>query len=1555
MKLTINYSKVLPIFNTIIFIVLLFAAQQAHAATYTVTNTNDSGGGSLRAAIAAAEAGFGADTIVFNIPGPGVHTITRGATPYPTITSSLTIDGTTQPGYAGVPLIQVNANGDVYGLNFDLAGTNGFVVRGLIINRASGDGIRVASSNPNGSPTITITGCYIGTNSSGTTDLGNAGAGIRIINSNAIIGGTGFGERNVISGNGGEGIDFATSFFSSGYSVEIYNNYIGTNAAGTSDLGNSSDGIRINTYSYASGPVIPAIIGGTVGGVNGGNVISGNNGNGISLFTRFYFTPAIIQRNLIGTSSNGTADLGNSRNGILIEGGYNHLIGSSTSPSDRNIISGNGGAVGDGDGIKILPSSSSTLITETQIFGNRIGTNSAGTAVLQNDGDGIEINDSGGNQIGLAGNNTARNTISGNNFNGIVISGALSTGNLVQNNSIGTDQIGTNLGNGGNGINITNTGSNTIGGGAANSGNLIAFNAGGYGVNIANSSIGNTVQFNTIFSNIFSGVNVSLSSNGNIIRQNAMYGNLLLGIDLGNNGVTLNDLNDADTGANSQQNFPVLQSANTARIVGTLNTIADQTFTIDFYRVDSCDASGYGEGRYHLASTNVTTVGNNASFNFAYAGLNVGEIVTATATDAGGNTSEFSQCRTVANSGDLQLSAATYNVSESGGTAVVTVNRVGVTNGTITVDYATSNGTAIAGQDYTATSGTLTFLNGETTKTFPVPIINDTMNEPNETFNVSLSNPTGGALLLVPSTATVTIADNDNPPTVSITDVSQTEGNAGTTNFTFTASLSQASGFDVSVNFATANGTATGGIDYASANGTLNFSSALAETSKTVTIAVQGELLIEINETFFVNLTAPINATISDSQGIGTILDDDNPGRLQFGTSPYLGVEGGGDIEIAVRRTNGTAGTVTVDFYTTGGTATPTVDYEAASGTLIFLDGETAKVVIISTLQDTQVEPTENFNVVLSNPLGGATLGALSTTTVNLLDDDGGTLLAIGGRILKTDTTPLIGATVNLQGTQTATTTTDANGDFNFPNLAPNGNFTVTSSALGFTFNPVSREYLNLTANVANANFTATATPTRQMRVIGGDTSPGNPVNTVVELTAQGDENSIGFSLDFNSAILSNPSVVLNPDAALASLTTNSSQSGKIGVLLALPAGQSFTAGTKSLVTITFNTTATTAYNSPVAFGDIPILRQIANANADPLPTNYVNGQVTFAQGYESDIAPRPNGSNNGSVTVSDFTQVGRFVAGLDTANQLNEFQRADSSPRISKGNGTLSVSDYTQAGRYAAGLDVVQTTGGQTASNFWSQPSADWFKADGLPGGVMPSATASDFLGGTVVRVVNPSGMPGAQVLVSIETVANGDENGFGFSLNYDASKLSNPLVSRGTDTQTATLIPNTTTAGRVGVVLAMPFGQAIPLGTRQLVTIRFDVAANAPGGQTPLVFGDQPVFREVADTNGNPVPATFQNGNINISGPTAATVTVGGRVMTADGRGVSKARVVLTDANGAERLAITNPFGYYRFDEVQAGETYIFSVGHKRYQFSPQVLTVNEELAELNFTAEN
>ena len=240
------------------------------------------------------------------------------------------------------------------------------------------------------------------------------------------------------------------------------------------------------------------------------------------------------------------------------------------------------------------------------------------------------------------------------------------------------------------------------------------------------------------------------------------------------------------------------------------------------------------------------------------------------------------------------------------------------------------------------------------------------------------------------------------------------------------------------------------------------------ETLKNILVTINGDLTTELNETFFVNLSNPINATLADNQALGTIVDDDNPGKFQFSFAPYSGAEHQ-QVTVTVARTNGDAGTVSVDYATSGGTATPFTDYTPVAGTLIFGDGETVKTFNVSIADDNVPEPSENVNLVLSNPIGGAVLGVPAIAALNILDDDSGTLYTIGGEIKKTDNTPLAGATVNLNGAQTATTTTDANGKYSFPNLAPNGNYSVMPSAIGFTFNPLNRQYSNLSSDVANA------------------------------------------------------------------------------------------------------------------------------------------------------------------------------------------------------------------------------------------------------------------------------------------------------------------------------------------------------------------------------------------------------------------------------------------------------------------------------------------------------
>jgi len=217
--------------------------------------------------------------------------------------------------------------------------------------------------------------------------------------------------------------------------------------------------------------------------------------------------------------------------------------------------------------------------------------------------------------------------------------------------------------------------------------------------------------------------------------------------------------------------------------------------------------------------------------------------------------------------------------------AVFTVSLSTVSVQPVSVNYVTASISATAGTDYVSTNGTLVFPPGVTNQAVAVLVNGDTVNEANETFSVNLSSPENATLS--DSLGRCTILNDDRLPTVSISDSTVTEGNSGTTGAVFTVSLSAVSGQAVSVSYSTSNGVASAGSDYISFNSTfLTF--APGQTNKTITVAVTGDLTVELDETFYVYLSAPSNVKIAKAQGVGTIVNDDGlPGQLHhFSWSP---------------------------------------------------------------------------------------------------------------------------------------------------------------------------------------------------------------------------------------------------------------------------------------------------------------------------------------------------------------------------------------------------------------------------------------------------------------------------------------------------------------------------------------------------------------------------------------------------------------------------------------------------------------------------------------------
>lgn len=551
----------------------------------------------------------------------------------------------------------------------------------------------------------------------------------------------------------------------------------------------------------------------------------------------------------------------------------------------------------------------------------------------------------------------------------------------------------------------------------------------------------------------------------------------------------------------------------------------------------------------------------------------------------------------------------------------------------------------------------------------------------------------------------------------------------------------------------------------------------------------------------------------------------------------------------------------------------------------------------------------------------------------------------LSGTITKNGS-PLSGVTVNLAGTSSGSTTTDGNGQYSFSGLVSGGSYVVTPTLAGNSFEPSSRNYPNLTTNVSNADFTAfdTANVPRVMRVVNTFATAGLPVTVPITIDSQGNEVSFTFSLSYDSAILSNPQVSCGTDTGNCQLTVNTGTAGQIGI--ALESETTLATGTRQVVTVTFDTALTNAANTPVNFTDSPAVREVSDGGANPLPTNYVNGFVIFAQGLESDVAPRPNG--NGAIAATDVSQVRRFTVGLDSYNLTsNEFQRADSAPFATKGNGVVAATDITQARRYSIGTDPTQTAGGPSSASFLE------YNEDGKLKDSEKRQSAA--LLPRVVRVVSVDTSPGQQVTVTLEADTEGDENSYTFSLNYNTAILSNPVVTIGEDATGGNVLANTTTQpGRIG--FSVDFGAGtIPQGNnRRFVKVRFNVASNAPAGQTPLTFGDAPALRETSDTAAQPLNTSYTDGFVNILAPTAANTNISGRILTPIGSGIKGAKIVFTDSNGENFTATSNSFGFYILKDVPVGN-YVISILAKQYTFSQRIINVSDDATDINFVAES
>ncbi|HCY77720.1 MAG TPA: hypothetical protein DHV28_17550 [Ignavibacteriales bacterium] len=636
---------------------------------YTVTNLNDAGNGSLRKAIEDANNNAGKDIISFNIPGTGLKTILP-LTPLPEISDSVIIDGTSQPGYTSSPVIEIDGIAAGVSNGLIISGGNS-ILKSIAINRFSGAGVGLISAGN------MIEGCYIGISPDGTTNKGNGGDGIVLFYQNNQIGNSN-GNRNVISGNSSSGIRISNVANSN---IIIENNYIGTDANGTTAVPNIFNGVFIYQSSNVK-------IGGS--SFSAMNVVSGNYEAGIRIEGGSSHDN-YITANRIGTSSNGSIPISN-KHGIEIIYGisaasgspYNITIGGKWTES-QNLISGNQQA-----GIAFFLDGSNG--TGNVVAGNLIGIDPSGNTSIPNaQGIYIERGDTTGIMPGIKIGGSffdSSNVISGNTQFGIWLYGSGARHNVIYGNYIGTTRatpVGliTARGNGFAGVSLQNTSDNRIGDENLGHSNIIGANSGdgiaiigleSYRNKILNNYIGtdspqgidlgngydgifiegyNTLvggfeNLNEIAYNDWNGIYIGAGSK-NKVSGNLIYKNGIMGIDLFPDNITPNDSGDIDIGANLLQNFPILDSAslhlNSITIHGRFYSKPMTEYTLYIFKSNQKSPSHFGEGQFFMDSMIVTT--DDSGWAFINKNINQSvsdtQFVTAIAFDGEGNTSEFSR------------------------------------------------------------------------------------------------------------------------------------------------------------------------------------------------------------------------------------------------------------------------------------------------------------------------------------------------------------------------------------------------------------------------------------------------------------------------------------------------------------------------------------------------------------------------------------------------------------------------------------------------------------------------------------------------------------------------------------------------------------------------------------------------------------------------------------------------------------------------------------------------------------------------------------------------
>ena len=430
----------------------------------------------------------------------------------------------------------------------------------------------------------------------------------------------------------------------------------------------------------------------------------------------------------------------------------------------------------------------------------------------------------------------------------------------------------------------------------------------------------------------------------------------------------------------------------TSRVITVVRTNGTQNLVSVNYATANGSATA-GADYVATAGSLIWASGDNAAKTFTVAILddtlvegNETVLLTLSGASGGAVITGPSATLSIQDNDDLvQFAATSVAFFESLSNAVLTVQRIGGGNAVVTVDYTTmATGSAVVGTDYTNTFGTLTFNPGVNTQTIVVPITNNRTTNVAKTFSVQLGNQTGAILPGPGSAATVTILDDDSLLQFATNAVSISES-LGSVSLTVTR-IGQSNSV-VSVAFTTGtNGTATNTTDYMSTNGVLVLGTNVVSTN--ITVLLFNDAIVEADETFTVELSAPTGESSLGAFGTNTvtILNDDN--IVQFAIGTHSVVERLGSITLSVVRTGASNGVVTVPFTSASVTAFAGTDFVPTNGTLTFETNVVSTNFVVTILNDKLVESSETFTVTLGAPTGESTLGPTNSATVTIVDDE---------------------------------------------------------------------------------------------------------------------------------------------------------------------------------------------------------------------------------------------------------------------------------------------------------------------------------------------------------------------------------------------------------------------------------------------------------------------------------------------------------------------------------------------------------------------------------------